>query len=544
MRLSRMGAFFPTRLSFMRSLIRRLHTERAMVTRSVWEIDDDGYGRAVYSVTFGGDVYSLVAFSTSLDPEQRTDRVIAEAWDTTYVLFDGRPTSADLDRLAIETPRQEAGRFSKTELVLSRANKSLRLFAHVVDSLAVGRQPDRSMIGKIGYLMRTTAVYGNGKFGIADRLRILERPAVNGPFQLELLTVWLIRGFTHDLVEHIAKMRDPKRFRPLASDIKRHLGIGNATGLGMAPFLVNHPILLHSWMLARETAFARVRSIERASPATIDAFLVCLARARRHIEDWQVDDISQMDRILTLRREMKEIAGLSTQAWLAEPYLWDRLTAASERWSEECQELLLALMLEPHGELIDDLSSKMASDVEPTLQPSMSIGELADLLDETFAWAAAMDFGETASTQRFWYISEEKLEPRLGDRYREPGAEKELPLDIARQIQTLRAAIDSEPRHEIVAHFLMRHPEHRRIARRVQTTASNPYAEIRDNLLGADCRPIDMLRCKLSFFGASKFDPKSDLWTRITLYQGAPTFEQLGEADADDWSFPVLGDAA
>ena len=76
--------------------------------------------------------------------------------------------------------------------------------------------------------------------------------------------------------------------------------------------------------------------------------------------------------------------------------------------------------------------------------------------------------------------------------------------------------------------------------RRVQALATHPYAEIRDNLIGAGCLPIDMLRCKLSFFGASKFDPKSDRWTRITMYQGAPLFDEIGESGSDDWWLPVL----
>ena len=78
------------------------------------------------------------------------------------------------------------------------------------------------------------------------------------------------------------------------------------------------------------------------------------------------------------------------------------------------------------------------------------------------------------------------------------------------------------------------------MARRVQTISECPYAEIRDNLIGEDCLPIDMLRCKLSFFGASKFDPKSDRWTRITLYQGAPLFDEISTESADDWWLPVL----
>ncbi len=146
MRLERMGASFPTRLSFMRTLIRDLNRAGAEIDRPVWDINAEGYGRAVYRVKAFGDTASLVAFSTPLAGEDRTDRVIAEAWDTSYVLYDGVPDTSELDRLQTNAPRQEAGRFSERDLVLSRANKSVRLFAHVVDHLAEGRQPDTQMI--------------------------------------------------------------------------------------------------------------------------------------------------------------------------------------------------------------------------------------------------------------------------------------------------------------------------------------------------------------------------------------------------------------
>ena len=51
---------------------------------------------------------------------------------------------------------------SYKELTLSRANKSVRIFDNVVDSLSNGRQPDKSKISEVGYLYRTTAVYGSG----------------------------------------------------------------------------------------------------------------------------------------------------------------------------------------------------------------------------------------------------------------------------------------------------------------------------------------------------------------------------------------------
>jgi hypothetical protein len=540
MRLARMGASFPTRISFMRSMLRFLSRENAEVRRSLWEIDHEGFGRAVYQVAFGGHTYSLVAFSTRLEPDKRTDRVIAEAWDTTYVLFDGVPDRHDLDRLENNTPKQEAGRFCERDLVLSRANKSLRLFSHVVESLAAGHQPDIDMVRAIGYLMRTTAVYGNGKFGIADRTAIKSRPGLDGPFRAEMLTVWLIRGFTHDLVEHVARMRDPDRFVPLDRALKHYLGIGNATGLGMAPFLVNHPVLLNNWMVARETALARVRAIEQATPETIGSAQRLLKRVRRHLEQWSVDDTEQMDRIVQLRQEMGEISEWLTARWLGQANPWDRLIAASEPYSLECQELIASLVLEPHGGLVDDLEACMGSDTSAAINPVMRVCELRDHLREAFGFALDIAFTDPEQTAQFWYVSEEKLEPRLGDRYAEDGAELEMPLDIARRVQSLSNDLGPADPNETVAEFLLRHPQHRHAVGRVQIAARHPYSEIRDNLIAATCLPIDMLRCKLAFFGAAKFDPRSDRWTRIALFQGAPLFEELQQANADDWWLPIL----
>lgn len=540
MRLARMGAFFPTRLSFMRTLIRRLMDEKSRVRKILWDIDDAGFGRAVYSVPLGGYVYSLVAFSTPLKPESRTDRVIAEAWDTSYVLFDGTPQNGDLARLQANAPRQEAGRFESSDLVLLRANKSVRLFEHVVQSLSNGRQPDEDMIRSIGYLMRTTAVYANGKFGTADRSLIKDRPGLSGPFQAEMLALWPVRGFTHDLVEHVAQCRCPRTFVPLERKIKRHLGIGNATGLGMAPFLVSHPVLINNWMMVRETALARVRSIYKDDPATVERVQVLITRVRRHLSEWNVEDRRQMNDIKVLRCEFDQVDTVATTEWLSAPNPWDRLVHLSSRWSLQCQELIVALLLESQGNLIDGLAECMSSDLAVRIQPSMNISDLRELVQEHFAWAFAHDFATEQSSSHFWYVSEEKLEPRLGRRHSEVGSELELPLDIARRVQSLDRDLAKVSITQTVAEFLIRHPEHRYAVRRVQTLAHCPYAEIRDNLIGEECLPIDMLRCKLSFFGASKFDPKSELWTRITLYQGAPLFDEITLESADDWWMPVF----
>ena len=248
MRLARMGAFHQTRLSFMRTLLRRLKSEDWDFERPVWRVDDQGVG--VYTAAGPDRTYSLICYANDLDPAKRSDRVIAEEWDAAFALYDGVPGDADIQRLAANVPKQEAGRVTDTELCLSRANRSVRLFDHVVDRLASGKQPDPEQIETTGYLMRTTAVYGSGKFGAADRLAISDRPELSGPFRAEMLLVYLVRWFTLDIVEHLAKARAPETAIALAPDLRRRLGVGNSTGLGMAPFLLNHPVLINNWMMA------------------------------------------------------------------------------------------------------------------------------------------------------------------------------------------------------------------------------------------------------------------------------------------------------
>jgi hypothetical protein len=530
MRLSRMGSMFPTRLSFLRSLLRRLADEQASVTRQVWDICVEGFGHAVFSVELGGHTYSLVAVSNDLPPELRTDRVIATAWDSAYVLFDGIPDADDIARIVLNAPLQEAGRFGPRDLVLSRANKSVRLFAHVVEALRAGGQPNTDMIRDVGYLMRTTAVYGNGKFGIADRATYDTRAGLEGPFAAEMLTVWLIRHFTHALAEHVGGA-------VLDRDLKRHLGIGNSTGLGMAPFLVTHPVLLNNWMLARETAIARVRAVGGLSEMQIARMGFLAARATMHLSQWNVPDRAHQALINTLRADWAKACTLLDADALRKDTPLDRVMCACDAMSEDVQELLAALIIEPFGDLVDGLTECMADPFGAFAPPLRDTAALGEQIQDAFDWALGIDYTAPNHCGQFWYVSEAKMEPRLGQRFEEEGAALETPLDIARRVSAAFAdlPLQSQP----LSVFLQQHPEHALAIERVTLAARYPYAEIRDNLIAQTCLPIDMLRCKLSFFGASKFDPKSDRWTRITLCQGAPLADEL-DVDADDWWLPVF----
>jgi hypothetical protein len=545
MRLSRLGAFHQTRLSFLRAMLRRLEREGWRCTRPRFDIDAKGVGVAVYAVSGPRHTYSLVAFAHDLPAELRSDRVIAEAWDATFALFDGSPTDADIARLAQNVPKQEAGRCLDSELVLARANRSVRLFDDVVSALAAGRQPDAAALEATGYLMRTTAVYGNGKFGISDRARVADRPELRGPFRAEMLAVWLIRAFTADLVEHLARTRAPETAVRLDPSVRRRLGVGNATGLGMAPYLVKHPALIDRWILARETALARVRALPTSGAETRAGFHSALAKSRRALQGWVTADPVQAPRIVTLLEDLALLARRVEGDALSEPTPWDALYRwAAANLSLEGQEYVVTLLLEPHGAVVDDLADAMDVDEAPefAIPGRLTPKDLLARIEAQYAWALATDYATPAAQARFWYVSEEKLEPRLGARETEAGADLELPLAIGRDVKALADAL-RETSAPSLAHFLLQTPEHRHVVRRVLGVERHPYGEIRDNLVDAGIRPIDMLRCKLAFFGCTRFDPRSDLWLRITMFQGAP-FPDEPTPWADDWIYGAEGTSA
>lgn len=541
MRLSRLGSFHPSRLSFMRILTRRMKHDAWTFSRPAFEINAQGVGHAVYCAHTPDRTYSLVAFAHDLPAEKRSDRVIADAWDSTFTLFDGVPTAEDVERLRANIPLQEAGRVTEKELSVSRANRSVRLWEYMVAELARGHQPDPAEVAKVGYLMRTTAVYGSGKLGAADHEAIATRPECKAPFQVEMLSVFLIRTYVRDLMQHMANTRGGDKATCLDPAIARSMGIGNSTGLGMAPFLLNHPVLFHNWIAAREEAIARVRDLPQASAQEVALFRDLLDRAVFSADLWHSSHDIQIAKLAVLRRDLARLVAHVATADLRGDAPWNRLfNWALDNLGEDAQECLASVMLEPYGALVDDLSATMA-DTNPAafrINGSMTIATLKSILETNYGWALDMAWDDKANCARAWYVSEEKLEPRLGERFEEPIAAYEQPLAPGRDAARLYDALADWDGDTVIAQFLLTHPQHRHTVRRAQIVQSAPYAEIRDNTIGSDVMPIDMLRCKLSFFGANHFDPRSDRWVRICMFGNAPYPEELGQSCADHWPYP------
>ena len=538
MKLSRLGSFHQSRLSFLRSFLNEFKDWD--YKRDLFNLDKNGFGTAVYSFRKNKRVYSLVCFANEINDEERSDRVIATKWDAAFTLHDGVPSKQDIDRLRNEVPKQEVGRMSYKELTLSRANKSVRIFNHVVDNLSEGKQPDLDLLSKVGYLYRTTAVYGSGKFGLADRFRIKNREEINGPFRLEMMLVYLVRQFTFDQVNHIAKSRNSKKAVSLDKSICKNLGIGNSTGLGMAPFIVNHPTLLNNWILMREKALKQIREIKNVEEKDFLLFSECLKSSLTNITSWNSESEFQIKKINNLLSDIKKfIRFIENDFDLKKEFLFNEIYIWSENnLCEEAIEYIVSLMLEPYKDIVEPLIKRMSSEEEKyfNIPTNRTTNDLKLILEKRYSEILKIDFKKQENNQNFWFISKNKEEPRLADRFEEHGSDLEQPLAIARDIKKLYDNIIELKKNNSIANFLSDNPDLRHVVRRAFIIEEFPYSEIQDNTIGKSIVPIDMLRLKLSFFGALKFDPRSDKWLRICMFQGAPLPSELSSYD-EQWVY-------
>jgi hypothetical protein len=549
MQLERLGSFHQSRLSFMRTLVRHMVTENWLISRVLFELDTEGYGTVIYEINAKYGTYSFVVFSHYLDPENRNDRVISNQWDLTMALCEGSVSEEQLEFLKVNVPKQEAGRVNSRVLVLSRANRSARTFNYVVNSLAHGHQPDTDIIAEVGYLYRTTAAYGSGKLGMADWEKVwIKHRDFARPFAAEMFTCYMLRHFSIQQAEYLALQASPQTGVPLNSDLKRYIGIGNSTGLGMAPFLINHPLLINQWIEMRETALATVVAFNAAGvdESTLKRLAESTGRVVQHLGEIVTADERQHKANAAVRKELDLL-----HLWLQEQgpklannhYVWSSLIQyAEQHWLVETQEVINTLLIELYPELVDGFEEQMWVEEIYEVTPEMMVVDLIALIEEKYDWALAIDFSLQESRGAFWYRSEEKMEPRLGKTHIDMGMEKAMPLGIGYRVRLCYDQLvgynQSCPKQN-VAHFIVKNPTFSGIVARVQTMALTYYGDIRENLIHQDVLPIHLLRCKLSFFGVSKFDPRSRLWVRNTMFQGAPLISDFDQPFKDEWQFPI-----
>ena len=540
MKLSRMGSRYPSRLSFSRSMLRRLINDNWEIHKSKFDLDKHGFGTVVYEIIINKQTYSLVCFSAFLDDKDRSDRVIASKWDTAYTLHVGKLSDQDLNRLKKTIPLQESGRNSPNELILSRANKSVRLFQYVVDCLSNGNQPDIYEINKVGYLLRTTAVYGSGKFGLSDFTNTKNRTVFNQPFRAEMLSVYLIREFSIELVEHVARQINPKKAVKLDRKIKQHLGIGNSTGLGMAPFIIKHPKLINKWMKQYTKTLEEISQIELDS-IIFEKYKKLLNKALNYLEEVNTSDEFQINKNKLTTEDLKKYIFYINDLDLSQKFKWlDILDYCDSNFNNDTQEIARVQLIELYPQISEELAEDMADEEIMEIDGNQSIGDLKQIINDKYSWIKDIDFNNKDSNYLFWYVSAAKLEPRLGERYNEQGSELEQNLGIAKMVSDLFKQIKNVDENQLICEFLLTHPEYRGIVKRIQSLKNYPYSEVQDNVLDKKTIPIDMLRFKLSFFGANRYDPKSDRWLRVSFFSGAPYLSDLNNKNVDEWGFATM----
>jgi hypothetical protein len=550
MKPERLGAFRLTNLSFSRSILRKVMKEQWDITREKFALDENGYGEAVYKINTEHHTFQFIVFSHELPDEERNDRVISERWDVTFALCEyqeDEDINTIISKIKDELPKQESGRGDTKNLVWSRANKSTRVFEHVINSLTNNKQPDLEVLSKTGYLLRTTAVYGNGKFGIAPFERMDEKHPLRGMFRAQMFAVYLIRHFSFELVEHLAQSINPSSSK-LDNRIKRYLGIGNATGLGMVPFLISHPKVINSWISMKEHALARVK---RITPSTEDKekLMGLLTRSIQYFAEYPLTNphaftmpIVIQTNLVVLLGYVKELYENHTIQGTSVDFPWEKICDLAKGLGDiETEELLNSLIIELYLEEIEDLEDYSVIDETTDLDSCMRVSELKQIMESQYSWALSIDFDDPKENKYFWYRSIEKEEPRTGVRGEEPGEDREMALGIAYRVQSLYKLLETVQQEELIAaKLVLKHPEQKAIITRIQSLRHAPYAEIHGNLLGDNFVPLHLLRCKLSFFGAERFDPKSNRWVRITLFQGAPLIEDFHLGVDDDWIFPNI----
>jgi len=205
---------------------------------------------------------------------------------------------------------------------------------------------------------------------------------------------------------------------------------------------------------------------------------------------------------------------------------------------DECIEYIVSMMMEPYDNIVNPLITQMSSDEEEhfNIPVDRTIEDLRNILENKYSEILKIDFLKDENNQNFWFISKNKEEPRIGDRYIDEGSDLEQPLAIARDINKLYDKLLVSKNSLTIAEFLTSNSELRHVVRRAFIVEKFPYSEIQDNTIGKDLMPIDMLRLKLSFFGALKFDPRSDKWLRICMFQGAPLPNELKSYD-EQWVY-------
>ena len=545
MRPQSLAALQPSRFSISHSLMARMVRERWSIAIERFDVDATASGVVVYSIRTPRQEFSLIAFSRPPSRTARTGRIIGRAWDMMGTLNEGPATEADIESARRELPKLYRGRATPNALVWCRCNRSMRVFDHTLAALAEGRQPSIGDLSQVCYLMRNTGLDGNGTFGTRSFPSLGPDHALGRPLEAQFLTAYLMREYSCDLVEHLARLRSEKAVA-LDPAIRRYLGVGNGSALGLIFFVHKHPQLIGNWLASREEAVALARSLKLAkTDPRIDLLLGLVKRAiafrrqdRMVYETFasSAEIADDLDKIAGALAEWRETGLVGGEA---PAFPLDALARRFEHTLRlEAFETYLSLLMELVPEEADALAACVAGPDELNVEPAGTAAELAELVREQYRWALATDMSGPEARKYVWYKSETAEEPRRGAREEIPEA-RDLGFDLCGGVQSLMADLEREAPALSIARFLLEYPAHRFLVARIQTLRQFPYHTPMANIDAEDFVPIDLVR--LMNVGIHGIDKTRDFLRRNlrgVLYHGAPTPSDIRAGWSGFWAYP------
>jgi hypothetical protein len=538
----RAAASYPNALSFSRSLVRRMQRECWRIVRVRIDLDAEGRGGGLYRVEAPGRHFHFLAISTVFPAGEKVDRSFGVNWDVSAALCQGEWSAAREDVLRDEIPKQYDGRYDPDVLCFCRGNRSERIFDDVVDALGRGEQPDPAVLASVGYILRSTAFAGNGLFGMKPFEGLGENHPLGRTYHAQILAAFLLREFVLDLVDAMARARGPRAVA-LDKSLKRYLGVGNSAGLGLIPFVANHPLIVDRWVRTHEEAFAEARE-RPLSPAQARRYVELMRKAVSYFREDPRDGNGIFASFQRLEGEfaaMADAAESSLAAGGAVAGEWvDGLTRGRHA---EAVEIAWGLLLELHPDIVDRADARLACVEGEDLPPETSCAELSRLMSENYGWMLERAREPGATAHVWYYPVEAPYEPRRALRGREPSFEFESAMDLADRLMALQAALDEAAPDSSLADLLARRPDLRAIAMRVHLTADRPYAELRQNYCAADFTPFAACRFLLAFYGMEKYDPRPPRSTKGALLQGAPLADEIETGIEGEWPFPLIPQA-
>lgn len=540
MSTARAEAAVPSALSFTRSAMRRLVRGRYAVEKLRFELDHEGRGEVLYRLVGEGWQFHFFLISQKLDEAMKTDRNFAQSWDAMGVLCQGEWTPQREALLRREVPKQRAGFADYDTLIYARGNRSARLFDHVVERLAAGRQPDATLLAPVGYILRTTAFIGNGQLGTRPLEGYEPDHPFRHPYHAQFASAFVLREYVYDLVDHLARCRNPDA-ASLAPEFRRYLGLGNAAATGLVPFVVNHPHLFQRWCTVYEWALAA--AMERVVARDDDrraGFDALLDKAIRYSAEGARPDDGVFAPARTLVADLERVkSAFEPLAQATRP--WAALAEwARENVGREACETLDAIVLELHPDIVDAATDHFYADERFRFDPQMRLFALSELLHDGYAWA--LEGRDDAEAQpHFWYrTTKAPRDVRRGLRGRVAAFEFESTIDTVRDLRRLACALTSPPPALTVGEFVSARPDLRHIVTRVQTLCGLAYSELHADWLARDFSPFGPVRFVLSFFGLEKFEAAMPKSVRGTFMQGAPIAEDVAAGRDGDWPFPLM----